>query len=360
MAPGILEGSVVIVTGASSGFGRAAARRFAEQGDAVVAVARREAPLRELVAEIERGGGRAVAVPADVRDEDAMHGVAARALQEYGGLDVWVSNAGVTAFGDFVDVPTDVFRGVMETNFFGMVNGARAALPRMVEQGHGVLINMASVVGEVGPPKQSAYAASKWAIRGFSESLRQELRGTGVHVSVVMPGPFDTPIWQHAANYTGRRAQALRPTGDPERVAATLVRLARRPRREVIVGRGAAFQAFQHRLTPGLTEWATGRLVEHDNFTDEPQPPTEGNVLVPVPFGTTVEGGWRDARARRLAVAVAGGAVAAGVGAAVRGRRLFGAYARLASSAAVATIAAAASESSRASHVWSRNVAPPT
>lgn len=290
-----LRNTVAVVTGASSGIGRAAALRFADAGAAVVVTARRQAPLEALAAQIEAHGGRALAVVADVRDAHALREVARRAQAQLGGLDVWANVAGVAAFGAFEQLSPDLFAGVVETNLLGVVHGTRAALPHLRARG-GVLVNVSSVLGAVPAPYLTPYIASKYAIRGFSAALREELRGSGVAVCTILPGPFDTPIWQHAANRSGRRIRALRPTGDPERVGAAIVRAARRPRREVVVGRASALLVGAHRVLPAVTERLVGLDVRFDAFGDEPEPPNAGNVARPMDAYAGVRGGWRRLR----------------------------------------------------------------
>ena len=199
----------------------------------------------------------------------------------------------------------------MQTNFFGYVHGARAALRRFREQGSGVLLNNASINGRIGSPYASAYVASKWAVRGWSESLRQELRDAeDIHVSVVLPASIDTPFFQHAANYTARRVKALSPTYDAQKVADAIVSLAERPRREVIVGRSGRLMSWQHTVAPRLAERAFAAQVERDHFEDGGAAATDGNLFEPVAEGTGVSGGWaaRSGSSLRRA-ALAGGAV---------------------------------------------------
>ena len=294
-----LSESVVVITGASSGIGRATAVAFAREGASVVVCARREAPLARVVEHCRARGSEALAVPADVREESAMRVLARRALDRFGHIDVWVNNAGVGVLGSFEDVPPEIFRGVVDTNFFGCVHGARAALPHFSAQGHGVLINIASMLGKMAMPYYTAYAAAKFAVVGFSETLREELIGTGVEVVTVMPAAIDTPFFEHSANYTGRAVKPPRPIYDPEHVARSIVAAAYHPRREVFVGGAARAMNALHALAPTLYEQTARALTDFDHFQDRAAAPTPGAVLDPVPTGTGVRGGWRAPRESR-------------------------------------------------------------
>lgn len=297
-----LQDAVVVVSGASSGIGRAAALAFAERGARVVVAARREQPLDTLVAECERTAGHsALAVVTDVTDEAQVQHLADQAVERFGRIDVWVNNAGVYAAGRFEDTPPEVFRQLMEVNFFGYVYGARAALAHL-KRSRGVLINTASVDSAATFPYFSAYVASKWAVRGFSASLRQELRNDDVDVCTILPAAIDTPLFQHAANYMGRAMKALNPTYDPQQVARAMVRCAENGGpREVIVGGAGRLMALQYTLAPGLSERLFGKQVEIDHFEPErPARPTSGNVLAPMAEGTSPTGGWKDSPGHRL------------------------------------------------------------
>lgn len=194
--PRPIKDSVIVITGASSGIGRATALDFAKQGATLLLAVRREAPLQELAAECERLGGKALAVPTDTTDEEAVQALARLGVETFGRLDVWVNNAAVTLFARFEEAPPEVFRQVIETNLFGYIHGARAALPYFREQGSGILINVDSVVGAAPQPYTSAYFISKHGIRGLSGCLRMELHldnAADIHVCTVMPATFDTP-----------------------------------------------------------------------------------------------------------------------------------------------------------------------
>jgi NAD(P)-dependent dehydrogenase (short-subunit alcohol dehydrogenase family) len=306
-----LVGKVAVVTGASSGIGRATALEFARQGAHVVVAARAAAPLREVADACEARGARARAVEVDVADEDAVERLATIARDTFGRLDVWVNDAGVYAFARFEDTPPELFRRVLETNLMGTVNGARAALARFRAQGSGVLVNVASMEGKVTAPYSTAYSASKHGVMGFSSALRQELRlegASGIHVCVVLPGSIDTPLFQHAANYSGWKLKAMSPVYPAERVARAIVRLARHPRREVFVGGSARLFAALWTIAPSFTEALLARMVDHNHLLKhQPQTGSPGNAFAPA-RPQAISGGWRPsggARARRMFVAAA-------------------------------------------------------
>jgi len=314
-----LSRCAVVITGASSGIGRAAALGFAREGSRLVLASRAPEPLEEVARECERLGAEALAVPSDVRDEQAVAELARRTVERFGRLDVWVNCAGVMSYGRFAEVPSDVFRAVIETNLMGQVHGARAALPRFLEQRSGVLINMASVWGRVTAPDVSAYVTSKFAVRAFSESLRQELRGVpGVDVATMLPQAVDTPIFGNAANFAGRSVRPIPPVIEPEEVAEGILKCARSPKREVTYSRAGRFAEIAHSLAPALYNRLLPPAFERGNYDDAPAPAGPGNVLEPAGRGA-VSGSWRSERRatlRRALLAALRGA-AAGL---VRGR----------------------------------------
>lgn len=289
--------AVVVITGASSGIGRAAAHAFAAAGASVVLAARAERPLQEAARECIEAGGQSLAVPTDVTSEEAVKALAQRAIGAFGRIDVWVNNAAVSLFGRIEDTPLDAYQRVIQTNLFGYVHGARAVIPHFRAQGSGVLINVSSSVALTGQPYTSAYVASKCAIQGLSECLRQELLDVpGIQVCTVLPASLDTPLFQHAANYTGRRPQAMKPIYDPEMVADAIVRLAEHPRRETIAGEAGWMAVLGHAIAPTLTERVMARRVETDHLGLEETPNSQGNLFEPMPEVDGLHGGWREMR----------------------------------------------------------------
>jgi NAD(P)-dependent dehydrogenase (short-subunit alcohol dehydrogenase family) len=310
-----LVNAVVVITGASSGIGREAARQFAGEGSRLVLAARGKEPLEALANEL---GERAAAVPTDVRDEEAVERLAQAAVDKFGGLDVWVNGAGVVAYGRFADVPGDVFRAVIETNLMGQVHGARAALPRFRAQGTGVLINMSSVWGRVSAPDVSAYVTSKFAVRAFSECLRQELRSTpNVDVATMLPQAVDTPIFDRAANYSGKAARPIPPIVRPAVVAEGIVACARSPKREVTYSRSGRLLELAHSTVPSLWERFLPPAFEAGNYGERSEAPNPGTVLEPQPAPYAVGGEWRGRRKREMWRAF--GAALRGMGRGLRG-----------------------------------------
>jgi short-subunit dehydrogenase len=222
---------------------------------------------------------------------------------------VWVNDAGVMAYGRFEDVPSEVFRSVIDTNLLGQVHGARAVLPHFRRTGTGVLINMSSVWGRVTSPDVSAYVASKHAVRAFSECLRQELRDTpGIDVATMLPAAVDTPIFARAANYSGRPVRPIPPMVDPEEVAEGIVRCAESPKREVTYGRLGRAMEVLYAIAPPLYNRLVPPAFAAGNFGRGTADRGAGNVLEPDGDGASVDGRWRAERRAELRRALASAA----------------------------------------------------
>jgi short-subunit dehydrogenase len=256
-----LKYQVIVITGASSGIGLATARRAARRGARVVLAARSEADLQQLAEEINHEGpGQAIAVAADVGNEGDVQRVAEAALREFGGFDTWVNNAGASVYGRATDVSVEDMRRVFDTNFWGVVHGSRVALRYLREHG-GALINVGSETSDVAVPLQAIYSASKQAVKGWTDAIRLELEyeKAPVSVTLIKPGPIDTPYTEHAANYMADQPQHAPPVYDPESVAEAILHAATTPVRDLYVGGGAKAMATLEKMAPRLAD----KIVEN-------------------------------------------------------------------------------------------------
>lgn len=293
-----LDGSVVVVVGASSGIGRATALGFARHHAALVLAARDGGSLGEVASLCRAEGAEAEVVVLDIARDGAADELAATAVERFGRIDVWVDLAAVLVAGDLADSEPAELRRLVDVNVTGPLLASRAALRTFERQGHGTLINVASMLALIPNPLVPAYVMSKYAVRGLSLALRLAVADRpGIDVCVVLPGPVDTPMFAHAANRTGRRLRAIPPAYAPERLAATIVSCARRPRRQTTAGALSQAMRVSHRLAPRTTEWAMGRYSAVSLLRREEEPPGAGTLFDPPPTGD-VHGGWRRGRAR--------------------------------------------------------------
>jgi short-subunit dehydrogenase len=286
-----LKNKVVVITGASSGIGRAAAMAFAGQGSHVVLAARRDAALESVARACRAAGGQALVQPTDVRREEDVGALARRALELTGSLDVWVNNAGVTLFGSLESAPLDEHRQVIETNLFGAIHGARAAIPIFRRQRRGVLINVGSILSKIGQPFVPSYVISKFALRGLSEALRAELADElDIHVCTLLPYAVDTEHFESGANHIGRGIHAMPPMQSPEKVARALLALAERPRRELHVPRVAQLGLALHAACPRSTERVLFEALSRWHLGSEPERAKRGNLDRPEKSDGNVHG----------------------------------------------------------------------
>lgn len=262
----------IVLTGASSGIGLSTARKAAREGARLVLAARNEQALREIAEEIRQGGGNAHYVVADVASEADMRRVAAEAVGQFGGYDTWVNNAGVSIYGRTLDVNLDDARRLFETNFWGLVYGSFAACEHLRQSG-GALINIGSVVSDTAVPLQGFYSASKHAVKGFTDALRMELeeQKTPISITLIKPGPIDTPFTQHAKNLLGSEPQHAPPVYDPELVADAILHAAQNPVRDLLVGGGAKFMSVMGRYAPRLTDKYMENVVLGQTESDRPR-----------------------------------------------------------------------------------------
>lgn len=232
-----LEEQTIVITGASSGIGRATAEMAAAKGANVVVSARSRGAIEEIVSEIQNKGGRATAIVADVKSEEDMERLTLETVQTYGRIDTWVNNAGVSIYGRLTDISSQDAHELFETNFWGIFNGSRAAIAHMKKNG-GTLINVGSTLSERAIPVQGIYSASKHAVKGFTDALRMELEHDNIpiQVTLIKPAAMDTPYTKHVKNYMSKEAQVPSPVYDPLIAAEAILHCATHKRRDMFVG----------------------------------------------------------------------------------------------------------------------------
>jgi short-subunit dehydrogenase len=283
----------VVITGASSGAGRAAALEFARYRPALILASRNEEILEQVAAECRELGAAVKTVVTDVSDPRAMINLANEANDWTGRIDVWINNAGVLAAGEFDHTPMEVHAQVIQTNLLGYMNGAHAVLPFFKKQRQGILINNISIGGFLPVPYGAGYTASKFGLRGFSEALKGELAGwKDIYICDLFPAFLDTPGMQHAGNYTAHSLKPAPPVYDPLRVAKAMVALAIKPRSTRYVGSASIGLRFAHAIFPELMTKLTGGIMRRYFKTAQPLPPTNGNLFNSVDYGMSTHGGW--------------------------------------------------------------------
>jgi short-subunit dehydrogenase len=284
---------VVLITGASSGIGRATAVRSASVGDHLVLVARGLESLREVAAECDAAGAAStMVVAADVGDDDAVKACVTEALDRHGRIDAAVQSAGVVAYGRTEEVPAAIFDGVLRTNLLGSVNLVRHVLPGMRSHDSGSIVLVGSVIGHIAVPLMSPYVLSKWGIRALARQLQLENRDrSGVHISYVSPSGVDTPIYLQAATYSGHVGRPPPPAVTPEAVARVVLRRLDHPRKRTQVGAANDLMRFGFSALPAVFDGLVGSLfpVGATDLTYD-VPPRDGNVLVSQPGDNRLRG----------------------------------------------------------------------
>jgi NAD(P)-dependent dehydrogenase (short-subunit alcohol dehydrogenase family) len=305
-----LDNMTVVITGASSGMGLAAAHAFALRGANVVLAARRRSLLDLAARECDSLGGRALAVTADVTDAAQMRELARAAADEFGRIDVWINNAGMSLWGPFEEIPLEAQTRLVEVNLLGAINGTFAVLPHFFAHGgRGIVINNISIGGKIPMPWATTYSATKYGLAGFTDALRDELAAhSDIQVCGVYPPFVDTPTNVHSPNYTGRALRPVPPVVYPERVAEVMVELAVRPRRSVRIGAAHAL-TVPYSIAPDWTGRRVARMGERFFLrSGPPAPSSSGSLFEPVMDTGRTQGGWGQperARAKRNLTLVA-------------------------------------------------------
>ena len=322
-----LEGSVVVVTGASSGVGRATVRELARRGASVGLIARGRDGLDAAAKEVEAEGGTALVVSADVGRADQVDGAADAIEDALGPIDVWVNDAMTTVFAPFTEVSAEEFRRVTETTYLGTVYGTMAALRRMRPRDRGVIVQVGSALAYRSIPLQSAYCGSKHAIHGFTSSVRCELLHdhSGVRIVEVHLPAVNTPQFDHCLAKMPNHPQPVPPIYQPEIAARAIAWAATYPRREYWVGATTAATILANRFVPGLLDrylamtnyraQQTGRPLQPDRRTNL-WDPIEGDPGAHGDFDARSERrspqAWASRHRRQLLAAAAAASIAVG------------------------------------------------
>ncbi|MBO7397809.1 MAG: SDR family oxidoreductase [Clostridia bacterium] len=264
-----LTGKKVAVTGASSGIGRATAIRMAKEGADVALIARNRERLHEVAEEIRALGRKAVEIEADITDAEGIKAAVQKAIDELGGLDVFHCNAGIYLRCPAKDLRMDQIRKIMEVDYFGCLNCVYAVLPYFLEKKSGSIVTTCSMDGKKGVPPDAAYVGAKFAMNGFFQVLRQELRGSGVHVGIIYPSRMDTPQIAHVD------CPKITPKGDPDMVAKAVVKSVVKKKKEIMVPSFSChLLTWADAISPSLSDWLV-RVNRLDGTENEIEPINE-------------------------------------------------------------------------------------
>jgi NAD(P)-dependent dehydrogenase (short-subunit alcohol dehydrogenase family) len=292
--------SVIAITGASAGVGRASAERFARSGARIGLIARDDDRLQTSAAEVERLGGEALVLPLDVADYDSVEAAATEIEERFGPLDVWVNNAMATVFAPVMQVTPQEFRRATEVTYLGYVWGTLAALRRMLPHDRGTIVQVGSALAYRSIPLQAPYCAAKHAVHGFTQSLRTELlhERSNVRVTEVQVPAENTPQFEWGRAKLPRHPQPVPPIFQPEVAAKAIEHAALHGPREILVGWPTAKAVFGERIAPGLLDRYLARVGFDAQQTDGPlEGVREGNLFEPVPGDFGAHGPFDD-RAR--------------------------------------------------------------
>jgi NAD(P)-dependent dehydrogenase (short-subunit alcohol dehydrogenase family) len=287
---------VVVVTGATSGVGRAVARRFARDGARIALLARSREALEGTVRDVEQAGGTALALPTDVAEYDQVEAAASATEEAFGPIDVWVSNAMTTVFGFVEDVEPEEFRRATEVTYLGAVWSTKAALQRMRPRDRGTIVLVGSALAKRGIPLQAPYCGAKHGIQGFFESVRCELRHHGSHVhltTVHLPG-LNTPQFDHCRSKMSKYPMPVPPIFQPEVAADGIHWAAHHRRRELYVGGSTCMTIWGSQLAPWLAEWYLAKTGVNGQQTEPEIGGREGNLFEALPEDPGAHGRYDD------------------------------------------------------------------
>jgi short-subunit dehydrogenase len=289
-----IAGKTYVIIGASSGFGRGVDQELGKHKANVVLAARRTDLLEEIADTIRASGGNVIVITMDISKPEDLERVAGAAVKEYSKIDVWINMAGVAALGRFWDVPVEDQARVIDVNLKGFLYGSTVAVQQFIKQREGILINMGSVESEIPLAYQISYSASKAGVRSLGLALNQELRLNNyknIKVVTIEPWAVDTPLWRHAANYTGVEPKMLL-MDEPDKVVNTVLRKSLRPAKIVPVGWKAKGSSFFANVFPRFSEWLAGNISHKYQIEMGPAvPDTQGSIYKPMPEGRGVDDG---------------------------------------------------------------------
>lgn len=292
---------VVVVTGAGAGVGRATVEEFGSRGYDVALLSRDGARINRAVADLEAAYGvRALGIPTDVADAQAVEKAASRIERELGPIEVWVNVAMATVFAPVSKLTAQEFERGTKVTYLGQVHGTMAALSRMRTRNHGTIVNVGSALGYRSVPLQSIYCGAKFAVRGFTDALRSEIihDGLDVHLTMVDLPAVNTPQFDWALNKMGKKAQPVAPIYEPEVAARAIFFAATHRRRQVWVGFPTVKAILANRIAPGLIDRYLATAGYEGQLTDEPlEPNSPGNLFEPVPGDYGAHGRF-DSRSR--------------------------------------------------------------
>jgi short-subunit dehydrogenase len=295
-----MSAEVIVVTGATSGVGRAIVRELAKEGTSIGLLARGTDGLEGAQRDVEAAGATALKVPTDVADPEAVESAAATVEEQLGPIDVWVNDAMTTVFSWFEDVEPEEFRRATEVTYLGAVWGTRSALKRMVPRDRGTVMQVGSALAYRGIPLQAPYCGAKHAMKGFTESIRTELRAKGskVHVGMVQLPGLNTPQFEHCRNKMPNHPQPVKPIFQPEVAARGVAEAIRKRRRESFVGLPTRYTIWGNKLAPWLAERYLAKTAVKGQQTGDPADPNRPDNLFDLVPGDRGAHGPFDAQAK--------------------------------------------------------------